>query len=152
MTLGPLVIAVATAWLSRVDAGSSYWTGVLPPLVVFGLGLAAMVAPLTATVLAAAPDDHAGIASGINNAVARAGSLFAVAALPVAVGLTGEDYADPTAFGHAYGNALLICAGLLVVGGVVSWFAIPAGPMAAVAVDEPLAHTAHQLDCPHRCR
>jgi EmrB/QacA subfamily drug resistance transporter len=152
MTLGPLVIAVATAWLSRVDAGSSYWTGVLPPLVVFGLGLAAMVAPLTATVLAAAPDDHAGIASGINNAVARAGSLFAVAALPVAVGLTGEDYADPTAFGHAFGSALLICAGLLVVGGVVSWFAIPAGPMAAVAVDEPLAHAAHQLDCPHRCR
>ena len=101
---------------------------------------------------ATAPDGHAGIASGINNAVARAGSLFAVAALPVAVGLTGEDYADPTAFGHAFGNALLICAGLLVVGGVVSWFAIPAGPMAAVAVAEPVAHAAHQLDCPHRCR
>ena len=59
----------------------------LPGLTVFGLGLALMVAPLTATVLAAAPDEHAGIASGVNNAVARAGSLLAVAALPVAVGL-----------------------------------------------------------------
>ena len=61
----------------------------------FGLGLALMVATLTATVLAAAPDEHAGIASGVNNAVARAGSLLAVAALPVAVGLMGEDYAVP---------------------------------------------------------
>ena len=69
----------------------------LPGLTVFGLGLALMVAPLTATVLAAAPDAHAGIASGVNNAVARAGSLLAVAALPLAVGLAGEEYADPRA-------------------------------------------------------
>ena len=70
-----------------------------------------MVAPLTATVLAAAPDEHAGIASGVNNAVARAGSLLAVAALPVAVGLGGEEYADPQAFDAAYGTAMMICAG-----------------------------------------
>ena len=92
MTVGPLVMAVGVAWLSRVDAGSSYWTGVLPPLVIFSSGLALMVAPLTSTVLAAAADERAGIASGVNNAVARAGSLFAVAALPVAVGLSGEQY------------------------------------------------------------
>ena len=79
----------------------------LPGLTVFGLGLALMVAPLTATVLAAAPDEHAGIASGVNNAVARAGSLLAVAALPVAVGLTGEEYADPAAFDAAYGTAIV---------------------------------------------
>ena len=80
----------------------SYWRDVLPGLRVFGLGLALMVAPLTATVLAAAPDEHAGIASGVNNAVARAGSLLAVAALPVAVGLGGDEYADPVAFDAAY--------------------------------------------------
>ncbi|MCW2852259.1 MAG: drug resistance transporter, EmrB/QacA subfamily, partial [Nocardioides sp.] len=89
-----------------------------------GLGLALMVAPLTATVLAAAPDEHAGIASGVNNAVARAGSLLAVAALPVAVGLGGEQYADPVAFDAAYRSALLVCAALLAAGGVLSWLTI----------------------------
>ena len=74
---------------------SNYWLDVFPGITVFGLGLALMVAPLTATVLAAAPDDKAGIASGINNAIARAGSLMAVAALPTAVGLSGDEYADP---------------------------------------------------------
>jgi len=152
LAVGPMVMAVATAWLSRVDAGSSYWTGVLPPLAVFGVGLAAMVAPLTATVLAAAPDDHAGIASGVNNAVARAGSLFAVAALPVAVGLSGEDYASPTAFGTAYGHALLICAGLLALGGIVSWLTIPAGPVDSGAPRERERPLVPQLDCPQRGR
>ena len=60
--------------------------------------MAVTVAPLTATVLGAAPDEQAGIASGVNNAVARAAQLLAVAALPVAVGLSGDDYADPAAF------------------------------------------------------
>ena len=104
-----------------------------PGLTVFGLGLALLVAPLTATVLAAAPDDNAGVASGINNAVARAGSLLAVAALPVAVGLTGDDYADPVALDAAYGTAMLVCAGLLLLGGVVSWFTIPSTPVRRVA-------------------
>ena len=84
-----------------------------------------MVAPLTATVLAAAPDEHAGIASGVNNAVARSGTLIAVAALPVAVGLSGAEYDDPTAFDAAYGTAMLACAVLMALGGLVSWLTIP---------------------------
>jgi Na+/melibiose symporter-like transporter len=131
MTVGPLVMAVGVLWLSRVDAGTSYWTGVLPPVVVFGLGLSLMVAPLTMTVLAAAPEDRTGIASGVNNAVARAGSLLAVAALPVAVGLSGDEYADPGVFDHAYGKAMVICAVLLALGGVVSWLTITHGPVSA---------------------
>ena len=86
-----------------------------------------MVAPLTATVLAAAPDEHAGIASGVNNAVARAGALLAVAALPVVVGLqrrrstpTRSRSTTPT------GWRSMICAALLAVGGVVSWLTIRA--------------------------
>ena len=103
----------------------NYWLDVLPGITVFGLGLCLMVAPLTSTVLAAAPDDKAGIASGINNAIARAGSLMAVAALPTVVGLSGDEYADPRAFDAAYPTAMLACAGLLALGGVVSWLTIP---------------------------
>jgi EmrB/QacA subfamily drug resistance transporter len=125
MTFGPLVMAVGTLWLLRVGPDVTWWRDVAPGLTVFGLGLALMVAPLTATVLAAAPDEVAGVASGINNALARAGSLLAVAALPMAVGLTGDDYRDPALFDTAYGSAVLACAGLLVLGGLVSWFTIP---------------------------
>jgi MFS family permease len=94
-------------------------------LTIFGIGLALMVAPLTATVLAAAPDENTGIASGINNMVARTGSLLAVAALPVVVGLSGDDYADPVVFNEAFREAIVICAVLLVLGGIVSWLTIP---------------------------
>ena len=124
MTVGPLVMAGGTLLLVGVGEDVNYWTDVLPGLTVFGLGLALMVAPLTATVLAAAPDEHAGIASGVNNAVARAGSLLAVAALPIAVGLMGDDYADPAVFDAAYGRATLICAVLLAAGGAISWVTI----------------------------
>jgi EmrB/QacA subfamily drug resistance transporter len=154
MTVGPLVMAVGVAWLSRLGADSSYWVDVLPPLVVFGLGLALMVAPLTATVLAAAPDDRAGIASGVNNAVARAGSLFAVAALPAVVGLSGDEYDQPATFDAAYGQALLICAVLLAAGGLVSWVTIPhhalESPDAQDDERRPAPTGAHQVDCPHR--
>lgn len=124
MTFGPLVMGGGVLLMLAVGPDVNYWTDVLPGLTVFGLGLALMVASLTATVLAAAPDENAGIAGGVNNAVARAGSLLAVAALPVAVGLGGEEYADPGAFDAAYGSAMLVCAVLLVLGGVVSWFTI----------------------------
>jgi MFS family permease len=120
MALGPVVCAVGTILLVPIGSGTSYWTGVLPGIVIFGGGLVLLVAPLTATVLAAAPDRNAGIASGINNAVARAGSLLAVAALPALVGLSGDDYQNPTAFSGGYRMAMWICAGLLVTGGIVS--------------------------------
>ena len=125
MTVGPIVMAAGTLGLLAVGPDVVWWRDVAPGLTVFGLGLALMVAPLTATVLAAAPDEVTGTASGINNAVARAGSLLAVAALPMAVGLAGDDYRDPARFDTAYGSAMIICAVLLVLGGVVSWFAIP---------------------------
>ncbi|NPC98156.1 MFS transporter [Nocardioides sp. zg-DK7169] len=126
MTVGPLVMAGGTLLLLGVGAQVDYWTEVLPGLTLFGLGLALLVAPLTATVLAAVPDAHAGLASGVNNAVARAGSLLAVAALPLVVGLGGEEYADPAALDAAYGSAMVVCAALLAAGGVLSWLTIPA--------------------------
>jgi EmrB/QacA subfamily drug resistance transporter len=124
MALGPIVCAVGIALLAGVDDDVQYWVDVFPGITIFALGLALLVAPLTATVLAAAPDRNAGIASGINNAVARAGSLLAVAALPALVGLSGTGYQDPAELSSAYRSAVWICVGLLAAGGVVSWLLI----------------------------
>jgi hypothetical protein len=124
MTLGPIVMGAGTLLLRGIGGDVDYWRDVLPGVTVFGLGLALMVAPLTATVLAAAPTRNAGIASGVSNAVARIGSLLAVAVLPVAVGLSGVEYADPMAFDAGYRSAMVASAAMLMVGGLVSWFTI----------------------------
>jgi len=120
MSLGPLTCAAGVTALLAVGRGAK-WYAVLPGMVVFALGLALLVSPLTATVLAAAPDRFAGVASGINDAVARAGSLLAVAALPAVAGLSGTAYLDPVAMTSGYRVAMVICAVLLAVGGIVSW-------------------------------
>jgi EmrB/QacA subfamily drug resistance transporter len=120
LVVGPIVIALAMVMYTRVTPGASYLLTVLPAVVVFGLGLTCVVAPVTATVLAAVEDRHAGVASGVNNAIARTGGLLAVAILPAAAGLTGESYADPDAMTSGWQMAMWICAGLCVVGGVVA--------------------------------
>jgi EmrB/QacA subfamily drug resistance transporter len=125
MTAGPLVCAAALAWLSRIGAGASYTADVLPPVILFGLGLCLLVAPLTATALGALDDSYAGIASGVNNAVARAASLLAVAVLPLAAGLGSGSLTDPVTLAPVYRTAMLVCAGLMTCGGVVAWLLIP---------------------------
>ena len=120
MTLGPLVCAVAVLMLRGVGPGASYATAVLPGAVVFGLGLSLTVAPLTATALSAAASRYAGVASGVNNAVARAAGLLAVAVLPVVAGISGDDYRDPVAFRQGFSTAMAVSAGLLVIGGLVA--------------------------------
>jgi EmrB/QacA subfamily drug resistance transporter len=124
MTVGPLIAAAGAGWLVGVDGRQPYPVDVLPGSLLQGLGMAVTVAPLTATVLASAPDALAGVASGVNNTVARAAQLLAVAALPVAVGLSGRDYARPEAFTAGYRTALTVCAVLFTLGGVVSWLTI----------------------------
>ena len=118
MTAGPLIIAGGLLMMGRIGAGSDYATDVLPAVVVFGLGLALTVAPLTTTVLAAVDARHAGLASGVNNAVARVAGLLAVALLPALVGLTGSAYREPARFSDGFHTAVLIGAGLCVVGGL----------------------------------
>jgi MFS family permease len=121
MTAGPLTIAVGFVLLSRVQAGTSYLWTVLPGLIAFGLGLSLTVAPLTATVLAAAPARHAGVASGVNNAISRGAGLLAVAVIPGLVGLTGQAYRDPAALEGGFRAAMLISAGLAAVGAALAW-------------------------------
>jgi EmrB/QacA subfamily drug resistance transporter len=85
MGLGPLTAAVGLAWMTQLGAHVDYVTDLLPPLLLFSLGLASTVAPLTAAVLSDADEGNAGIASGVNNAVARVASLIAIAAIGAVV-------------------------------------------------------------------
>jgi len=125
MAVGPLVCAVALALMSRIGPGASYLLEVLPPVIILGLGLSLLVAPLTATALGSLDDAHAGIASGVNNAVARAAGLLSVAVLPLVAGLGNGSLTDPATLHSTYRNSMLICAGLLVVGGVLAALLIP---------------------------
>jgi len=125
LVVGPLLCVAGTLLLLAVDEDTVYWRDVLPGTIVFGLGLTAQVAPLTASVLAAVDDAYAGVASGVNNAAARAASLLAVAALPMIVGLAGAAYANPAAFNAGYHEAVLWCAGGLLLGAVFALFLRP---------------------------
>src|SRR5204863_6128506 len=112
LTVGPLVIAVGLVLMTRIEPGDSYVSSVLPAVIVFGLGLTLVVAPVTATVLAAADARHSGIASGINNAVSRVAGLLAVAVLPLIAGLTGDKFYDPSAMTDGFHMAMVACAAL----------------------------------------
>lgn len=149
LTLGPLMIAAGLLMLTGVGPGDSYLTGVLPGIVVFGLGLTLVVAPVTATVLAAADARHSGIASGVNNAVARVAGLLAVAVLPVAVGLTGNDFYDPAKMTAGFHTAMAICAALAALGGAVAWLTIAGGVLHAEP--EPGGDTPDRLGEDYSC-
>ncbi|WP_156724837.1 MFS transporter [Streptomyces apocyni] len=130
LTVGPLLCAAGMLLMLRVGSGASYWADVLPAVLVLGLGMVTLVAPLTATVLASVDTARAGLASGINNAAARAAGLLAVAALPLLVGMGPDAYRAADAFGPAFQRAMPLCAGLLVLGAVIAWTTVR-GPLAA---------------------
>jgi EmrB/QacA subfamily drug resistance transporter len=124
MSVGPVVIGLGLVLFVRIGTSGNYLTEVLPALVIFGLGLATNVAPLTSTVLAAAPAEQAGMASAINNDVARAAGLIAVAVLPAAAGLGGNAYLHKDTFSAGFHTASLISAGLCFAAGVLAAFTI----------------------------
>lgn len=137
LTVGPLLCAAAMLLMLRVGRGSSYLPDVLPALVVQGMGMVALVAPLTATVLGSVDNSRAGLASGINNAAARAAGLIAVAALPLLAGMGPDAFRSATQFGAAFDRAMPMCAGVLVLGALIAFFTVrkpvgrPAVPLEA---------------------
>ncbi|RPE42071.1 EmrB/QacA subfamily drug resistance transporter [Streptomyces sp. Ag109_O5-1] len=121
LTVGPLLCAAAMLLMLRVGEHANYLTDVLPAVLVMGVGMVTLVAPLTASVLASVDTARAGIASGINNAAARAASLIAVAGLPLLAGMGPEAYRSAAAFDAAFRRAMPICAGVLVVGAALAF-------------------------------
>lgn len=123
MTVGPLVAGAGLLALGGVGPGTTYATGVLPGVLVFGAGLALTVAPLTAAVMAAVEERHLGVASGVNNAVARVAGLLSVALLPLAAGLSGVDPGEP-AFAAGVGDAMRLSAAVCAGGGLVAFASV----------------------------
>lgn len=147
MSIGPVIAGAGFAWLSLAAGQGSYWTTVLPAICVMAVGMTTTVAPLTDTVMAAAGPDDAGIASGVNNAIARLAGLLAVAMLGVLFslafqhGLGGQGEAHRLlgeimggklelqgragdAFRSAFTVVMLTCAALAVLAGGVSFLTI----------------------------
>ncbi|HTT94574.1 MAG TPA: MFS transporter [Solirubrobacterales bacterium] len=124
LTLGPLIIAAGLLLMMRIDPGDTYLATVLPAVLVFGIGLTLVVAPVTATVLAAVDSSHSGIASGVNNAVARVAGLLAVAVIPVLAGITGDKFYDPSHMTSGFHKGMMICAILAAAGAVIAWTTI----------------------------
>jgi len=124
MTVGPIVLAAGLVLLAGIEPGDGYIESILPGVLVFGIGMTIFVAPLTTAVLGALPDERAGIASAVNNAAARLAQLMASAALPAAAGLSASTAVGPGAFSEGFHDAMLIAAGVAVVGGLISWLTI----------------------------
>ncbi|MFC9083561.1 MFS transporter [Streptomyces sp. NPDC057062] len=124
LTVGPLLCAVGLLLMLRVDRLASYLTDVLPALVILGVGLVTLVAPLTATVLSSVETANAGLASGVNNAAARAAGLIAVAALPFLTGMGPTVYRSATEFDRSFDKAMPLCASIMVVGSLVAYVAV----------------------------
>jgi len=135
MTAGPIVGGLGLLLMLRVDSGADYVTEVLPAVLVFGLGLSATVAPLTATVLDSVEERHVGIASGINNGVSRVAGLLAIAVLGAVISARFDAIAPDVAGGpltdaataastSAFHLGVLIAAVLMIAGGIASGLGI----------------------------
>ncbi len=128
MTLGPLLVAAGLVAMTRIDSTSDYFTDVLPGVLIFGLGLCLTVAPLTTTALGSVEERHAGIASGVNNAVARTGQLVFVAAVPVLAGFAPGEMVAGDVLIDGFHQVLWVSASVIVVAAAISWFGL--GPAA----------------------
>jgi EmrB/QacA subfamily drug resistance transporter len=163
MGCGPLASAVGIALMLRMDQDIDYWTELFPALLIFSLGLVATVAPLTATVLADADEHNAGIASGVNNAIARVASLLCVAAIGAVVSAVytngmGGDAGETlevipgmpqsvTASVDAFHVGIGICAVLVGAGGVLGLVGIR-NPRRTVRCED-CAEGAQSVQAPH---
>ena len=124
LTAGAVLTGAGLLLMARIHPGDSYLAAVLPSLVVFGIGLAALITPITATVLASVDARHSGIASAVNNALSRLGQMIAVAALPLAAGLSGAAFEDPAKMAAGFPVAMTVAAGTSFAAALLAWTTI----------------------------
>ncbi len=124
LAIGAVLTGAGLLLMAQIHVGDAYLTGVLPSLVVFGVGLAALITPITATVLASVGSRHSGIASAVNNAFSRLGQMIAVAALPLAAGLSGAAFENPARMAAGFPVAMTIAAGMSFAAALLAWTTI----------------------------
>ena len=110
--------------MAQLHPGDRFFTAVLPSLIVFGVGLGVLITPITATVLASVDSQHSGIASAVNNALSRLGQMIAVAALPLAAGLSGSAFEDPARMAAGFPVAMTVAAGASFAAALLAWTTI----------------------------
>jgi MFS family permease len=125
LAAGALSCTVAGLLATRIGADASFVSHVLPVVVLIGIGVPLITPPITTVVLSAVPEGRVGIASAVSNGVARVAGLVVVAALPLLAGLPQDIAESPAALDSGFGTSMLICAGLFLTGGLVSWIGLP---------------------------
>jgi EmrB/QacA subfamily drug resistance transporter len=124
LTIGAVLVGAGLLMMARIHPGDRFLPGVLPPLIVFGVGLGVLITPITATVLASVDSRHSGIASAVNNALSRLGQLIAVAALPLVAGLSGAAFEDPAKMAAGFPVAMAVAAGVSFAAALLAWTTI----------------------------
>ncbi len=135
LTAGAIVTGAGLLLMAQLHPGDRYLTGVLPALVVFGVGLGTLITPITATVLASVDSRHSGIASAVNNALSRLGQMIAVAALPLAAGLSGSAFEDPARMAAGFPVAMTVAAGASFAAALLAWTTISNDALSQTGTD-----------------
>jgi EmrB/QacA subfamily drug resistance transporter len=141
LTIGAVLTGTGLLLMAQIHPGDRYLPAVLPSLIVFGIGLAALITPITATVLASVDAQHSGIASAVNNALSRLGQMIAVAALPLAAGLSGSAFEDPASMAAGFPVAMTIAAAASFAAALLAWTTISADVLSRPRADtDPVAN------------
>jgi EmrB/QacA subfamily drug resistance transporter len=148
LAIGSIIIGAALFLMARISAGDGYLADIFPAVVLFGIGLTLVVAPGTAVALEAADASRAGVASGINNAVARIAGLLAVAGLPVLVGISGKGFYEPAKMATGFHVAMTICGALAAAGGLLAWFTISGSAISSPGPANQERSLSDRFSCP----
>jgi len=124
LTIGAVLTGAGLLLMAQLHPGDKYLSAVLPSLIVFGAGLGVLITPITATVLASVDSRHSGIASAVNNALSRLGQMIAVAALPLAAGLSGSAFENPAKMAAGFPVAMRVAAGVSFAAALLAWTTI----------------------------